>query len=51
MEYGELIICHLDFLINDFGEFDDAVFKCFERPNELIFRILSMDIINLDEVA
>jgi hypothetical protein len=41
----------LDFLANDFGEFDEAMFQGVERPYELIFCILSIEKSDLDEVA
>jgi hypothetical protein len=36
---------------NDFVEVDEAIFHCVERPCELIFCILCIEKIVLDEVA
>jgi hypothetical protein len=39
----ELIICILDVLKNDFGEVDEAMFECVEKPYEHIFCILNIE--------
>jgi hypothetical protein len=41
----------MEVLKNDFGKIDEAMFECIERPNELIFQILSMEKIELNEIA
>jgi hypothetical protein len=47
----ELLICLLDDLKNDFGEFDEAMFKGVKRLCELIFCILVIEKSDLDEVV
>jgi hypothetical protein len=41
----------MEFFKNDFGKVDEAMFECIERPNELIFGILSIEKIELIEIA
>jgi hypothetical protein len=38
-------------LKNDFGEVDEATFEGFERPYEVIFRILSVEKCDLHEAV
>jgi hypothetical protein len=49
--YWKIIICLLDVLKNDFVEADEALIQCVERPNELIFCILSIEKIDFNEIA
>jgi hypothetical protein len=36
---------------NEFGELGEAIFEVFERPYEVIFSILKIEISDLNEVA
>jgi hypothetical protein len=46
-----MALCFLELLKNDVGEVDDAMFEGDERPCELIFSILGIEISEMDEVA
>jgi hypothetical protein len=41
----------MEFFKNDFGNVDEAMFECIERPNDFIFQILSIEKIELIEIA
>jgi hypothetical protein len=41
----------MEVLKNGFGKVDEAMLECVEWPNELIFRILSIEKIELNEIA
>jgi hypothetical protein len=47
----ELVICLQDILKNDFGKVDEVIFQGVERPYDLIFCILGIGKIDLDEFA
>jgi hypothetical protein len=47
----ELTICLLDFLKNDFGEVDEAMFQGVDRQCEPIFCILDIEKSDFYEVA
>jgi hypothetical protein len=47
----ELIICLLNFLKCDFGDFVEAIFHDVDRPFESIFYILGFQKSDLDEVV